>query len=445
MKNRLSAWLSAAALAAFLLSTAVFAADDTVITVQPPGGGVQAGDTFTVTVDISGNPGINVVQFALGYDKSTMECESVTEGALLRRAMSVTNPDRGDGAVLAAITTSELDSDGTLAVLTFKAKKDITSYDFTFFDALFGDSENEITYQLSGATAVEKPKTPAPTQPSTTTPTEQPSETPTSPDTTTTQPSQPTTQTPTPSTQPEDTTKPTQPTETTKPEETQKPTETPTDPGTTATPPTTQPLAPTTTGGAEQDIVFSDTAGHWAANWIVLATRRGIFKGNPDGTFRPNEPVSRGDYVLTLYRMTGEPAFNMSASPFPDVPETAYYAKAVAWAYANGLVSGRGDGFDPKAPVTRQEAMKILFAFSGGQNGAELLLRSTYDDAFSDSGEVAAWAKNSMYWAIYQGIINGMDGALAPKGLTTRAQLAKILVEYQNKMEREAVEAAKNR
>jgi hypothetical protein len=49
-----------------------------------------------------------------------------------------------------------------------------------------------------------------------------------------------------------------------------------------------------------------------------------------------------------------------------------------------------------------------------------------------------------MYWAVYKGIINGMDGGLAPQGQTTRAQIAKILVEYQDQAEREAAQAAQN-
>lgn len=409
--RKISAWLLAAALALSLLPTA-FAAEETVITVHPPEGGVKAGDTFTVTVDISGNPGLNAVQFTLSYDSDKMTCQRVNTNDLLSNAMTVSNPAKGgNGATVASATVDTISQDGTLAKVTFVANEDIDAVDFTLVDSgLWAKNSVEIPYTIefvSGGTTTTQ--APVQSKPSTTT---KPAET-----------------------------KPAETQPTTTPESTQ----TPTTPAPTQTTPTTQPVTPTQIPGGA-DIAFTDTAGHWAANWITLAARRGIFKGNPDGTFKPNNPVSRGDYVLTLYRMAGEPALpaGANAAPFADVPATAYYAKAVAWAYAKGYVSGRGNGFDPSASVTRQEAMKILFAYAGGQSGMELLLAGIYDQSFADSAQIAEWARPAMYWAVYHEIINGMDGGLNPTGQTTRAQIAKILVEYQDRAEREAAQAAQN-
>jgi hypothetical protein len=426
--RKISAWLLAAALALSLLPTA-FAAEETVITVHPPGGRVKAGDTFTVTVDISGNPGLCGVQFTLTYDHDTLECTDIGIGPVLESMMTVTNPDaRGEGAFVGAMALSETDKNGQLATFYFTAKQDSSANSFTLANIELSDYDSNV---LPATTALSQTGGSAPSAPSPEVRT---------PDEALTPNAEALQRQPSTTTQPEQT-KPAETTTPTTPESTQ----TPTTPPTNQTTPTTQPVTPTQIPGGA-DIAFTDTAGHWAVNWITLAARRGIFKGNPDGTFKPNNPVSRGDYVLTLYRMAGEPALpaGANAAPFADVPATAYYAKAVAWAYANGFVSGRGNGFDPSASVTRQEAMKILFAYAGGQSGMELLLAGIYNQSFADSAEIAEWARPAMYWAVYKGIINGMDGGLAPQGQTTRAQIAKILVEYQDQAEREAAQAAQN-
>lgn len=191
--------------------------------------------------------------------------------------------------------------------------------------------------------------------------------------------------------------------------------------------------AQTTETPANVETAFADTAGHWGEQWIAEAARRGLFKGD-NGRFRPDEPIKRGDFVLVLYRMAGEPEVT-EAAPFADVAPDAYYAKAVAWAYANRYVGGKGAGFAPQDGLTRQEAMKILFGYAGARSGAETMFTAVYDDAYPDSGEIADWGKAAMYWAVYRSIIDGMDGRLNPRGVTTRAQISKILVEYLEKTE----------
>ena len=78
--------------------------------------------------------------------------------------------------------------------------------------------------------------------------------------------------------------------------------------------------------------------------------------------------------------------------------------------------------------------MKILFFLAGGVSGGETMLTSIYDDTFTDSGEIASWAKQAMYWGVYQELISGTTATtLSPAGTATRAQLAKILVSYVDK------------
>ena len=176
---------------------------------------------------------------------------------------------------------------------------------------------------------------------------------------------------------------------------------------------------------------FPDVKAHWGKEYVEKAAALGLFTGYEDGTFRPDNLVTRGQFVTVLWRMAEKPA-PTKANPFTDVPAGAWYADAVVWAFEKGYVSGRSaEIFDPEGTITRQEAMKILFAYAGGASGLEVLLTGDYDSAFADHGDIAAWAKPAMYWGVYNGLIKGKgEGLLAPTDYATRAELAKILVTY---------------
>ena len=178
---------------------------------------------------------------------------------------------------------------------------------------------------------------------------------------------------------------------------------------------------------------FIDMTSHWGESFVQQAVEMGLFTGYPDGTFKPDDTISRADFVTVLWRSAGSPE-PKTAAPFADVPANAYYAKAVAWAKENGYVDGTGaTTFAPADALQRQAAMKILFCYNGAQSGLELLLTSAYDAAFTDSGMIASWAKAPLYWAYYNDIISGVGGdCLSPTTSVTRAQMAKILVNYLN-------------
>ena len=351
-------------------------AANTVLMVKTPATIPRAGETFSVAVDVTGNPGLCAIQFTLAYDEDTLECVQASLSSAFSGMISAANADTPDGAIVATASAEPMTEDGTLATFRFTAKKDVADYGFALRDVVLTDANRSaVSYTASKAT-VEAPAG---------------NQTPTVPQT----------------------------------------------PGSAQTGSAGQ----TVVGGvqqaeaetAPQAVSFSDTAGHWGAEWIAKAAERGLFTGYPDGGFHPDAQISRGDYVLVLYRMAGEPEVTETA-PFADVAPDAYYAKAVAWAYSEGYVEGKGAGFAPKDSLTRQEAMKILFGIAGSRSGMESLFTASYDAAFADSGEIAAWAKPAMYWAYYEGIISGTSKTtLAPDATATRAQLAKILVGYLDK------------
>lgn len=374
MRKRIGS-LVLAALMLTLLTPAALAVG-TVLKVNVPATLPKAGEEFTVTVDITGNPGFNSVGFAVAFEHDKLECTEARAGALLSNALFASNPNAQNGVKLGAASATQIVGDGTVAVLSFKAKEDLSSYPLSLMQAKVSDEDGNILYQsedLERPAQSDPPKTPT-------------------------------------SAASASSAAPAQPTQTTQP---------------------TQPEQPTPTPKA----TFPDTAEHWGAEWIETAAERGLFKGYPDGSFRPDAEISRADYLLVLWRMSGEPESKSFVS-FPDVSSDAYYAEAVAWAYEQGFVNGKGSGFAPLDSLTRQEAMKILFAVSGGKSGMEAMLGGLYDQGFTDSDQIAPWAKPAMYWAVYNKIINGTsDTTLSPEGTATRAQLAKILVEYQNQFQ----------
>lgn len=187
------------------------------------------------------------------------------------------------------------------------------------------------------------------------------------------------------------------------------------------------------TGGGGGVVDFSDIAGSWAEDYIVEANARGLVYGY-NGVYRPNDTMTRAEFVTILYRACGSPKPAKAAS-FTDLTQT-WYRDPIAWAEENQVVNGVGNGkFDPSGPVTREQLVTILFRLSGGQSGMESMFTSAYDDAYTDAGQISAYAKPAVYWSIYHEILCGQQSltvpaTLAPRAAANRAQIAVMIVRY---------------
>ena len=117
---------------------------------------------------------------------------------------------------------------------------------------------------------------------------------------------------------------------------------------------------------AVEDTGFSDVdADDWFADSAVYVRDNGIMNGTSATTFNPDGTTSRGQITAILYRAAGSPAVS-DAVDFPDVAPGAYYADAAVWAAANGVVTGYADGtFRPNDPITRQQMAAILWRYAG--------------------------------------------------------------------------------
>lgn len=387
-RNRILA-IGIALLLAVQLLTPLACAAGTTLKLTAPDKLPDVGQTFTVTAELTGNTGLAAVQLSLGYDDSVVECTGIENGALVAGMLAASNPYAtrdGVGAILAAATTTAVKTDGSLAVFTFRVKA-AGDAKLTLADALLSDTDGKalpLSYSLpaliaqgsgsdsgsgSGSDA-EKPGT----------------------DNKKSEDDK--------KSEDED-----------KPEDEEKPAD-----------------------GAQEEVKsgsFRDvTRGHWAFASVERAAELGLVTGYSDGTFRPDTPVTRAQFVLMLWRMCSKPAAAKAAS-FADA-SADWYQDALSWAVEKGYVNGLSDTrFGPDAPITRQQAMAILFRLNGGQSGTELTLTGIYEQTFADSTTIAAWAKDATWWAVYHELVSGVGGScIAPEANASRAQIAAILLRY---------------
>lgn len=186
-------------------------------------------------------------------------------------------------------------------------------------------------------------------------------------------------------------------------------------------------------GGVTQEISvrvafeFTDMRGHWASEFVKELYEAGIVTGVTDAEFGPSLSMKRGDFVLMLYRAAGQPAVSGSAG-FEDVAADAYYADAVAWAVANGITEGKGEGtFAPDDTLTRQEGFTFLYR-ALDVLGADFVEGDTaLLDSFADGASVAEWARSATATLITNGVVEGSESGLNPTGSLTRAEMAKML------------------
>lgn len=174
---------------------------------------------------------------------------------------------------------------------------------------------------------------------------------------------------------------------------------------------------------------FTDVTNHWAYSAIKRVYTRGLMVGMDEKTFAPDQQLSRAMLAVILYAMAGEPAVT-GESPFTDVPAGCWYTDAIVWAAQNGIVCGFGDGtFRPNEAVTRAQAAVMLYGYAAF-TGADVTARADLS-AYSDAGQIPAWAMDAMQWANARRLIVGRDSShLAPDGKTTRAEMAAILSAY---------------
>ena len=166
----------------------------------------------------------------------------------------------------------------------------------------------------------------------------------------------------------------------------------------------------------------------WYFRYVEKAIAKGWMNGVGGQDFAPNGTLNRSMFVTILHRIAGSPAPGKAAA-FSDVVKGAWYENAVSWAAENGVVTGYEDGrFGVSDPLTREQMAAILFRYAT-KDGAPVTLEENLT-GFSDNAEISSYAVTAMNWAVGQGIITGSGEKLMPKGTSTRAQAATVLVRF---------------
>ena len=173
---------------------------------------------------------------------------------------------------------------------------------------------------------------------------------------------------------------------------------------------------------------FPDLNGHWSAEFSAKAVELGLFTGVTETEFAPNNSMTRAMLVQVLYRMQGSP--EAGGSTFTDVADSAWYAKAVAWASENGIVNGSNGRFDPNGLLTREQLAAILWRYAQYEGRDVSVGENTNILSYDDAQDISSYAVPSMQWACGAGLLEGSSGKLMPKSTTTRAQAATVLVRY---------------
>ena len=181
------------------------------------------------------------------------------------------------------------------------------------------------------------------------------------------------------------------------------------------------------------DLPFNDVPeGYWAYDAIQYVYGEGLMAGTSGSTFNPEGTTTRGQIVTILWRLSGSPVVNYLMD-FDDVDPAAYYGEAIRWATSEGIAGGYGGGvFGPNDPITREQLAVMLYRYAQHEGYDVSIGEDTNILSYADAFTVSEYAVSALQWACGAGIISGTgDGStLTPQGETTRAQVATVLMRF---------------
>ena len=174
---------------------------------------------------------------------------------------------------------------------------------------------------------------------------------------------------------------------------------------------------------------FTDvTPQFWAYNSITKMTKEGFMSGYKNGTFKPNDPLSREEAASLFSKMIGEPPSIMLASSFTDITSDRWSSLAIESVARANIISGYGDKtYRPEQYMSRQEfsvvADKYLH-YQGYRTEDPTALDNIH---FSDQKFIAPWAQSSVRELALFGFINYSNtGLFNPEKYVTRSEAAEI-------------------
>lgn len=173
---------------------------------------------------------------------------------------------------------------------------------------------------------------------------------------------------------------------------------------------------------------FNDVKSHWARDYILSLSDRGIVSGMTATKFEPDSSLTRAQFLTLLSKIdSSENVKGAKDAGFTDVAKGSWYYDCVCWGVENGIVSGMGDGrFAPDAKVSREQMCVMLcnyYSYKGmkwSSEGAEL--------TFKDKSRISSWSNDAVKKIVGEKIMSGRtDGTFDPQGNATRGEAAKII------------------
>lgn len=177
-------------------------------------------------------------------------------------------------------------------------------------------------------------------------------------------------------------------------------------------------------------LYFSDVNGgySWAVLYVDTLYSTGVLTGSGTGTtaYNPGVNITRGDYLLYLYKALNLP-YNTSAGSFSDVPAGSTYYDAIASAKALGIAKGFNNVFGVNSQITREDAMVLALramSVSGmGYVQGDVNSLST----FTDNSKISDYAKEAIATLVKSGVITGSNNQISPKNNISRAEAAAMI------------------
>ena len=175
-----------------------------------------------------------------------------------------------------------------------------------------------------------------------------------------------------------------------------------------------------------EDVTIAD----WFYDDVMFVCGRGVMQGVSDTRFGPHLTATRAMMATILWRMEGSPAPTAEAR-FTDVRSGQWYSEAVAWTAQSGVYTGYADGsFRPNDSITREQLAAILYRYAKYKGVDVSVGEDTNILSYADAAEISDYAFPAMQWACGAGVMQGSNGNLLPRGRATRAQIAAMLHRY---------------
>ena len=174
-----------------------------------------------------------------------------------------------------------------------------------------------------------------------------------------------------------------------------------------------------------KDVIPGDP--YYGSVWYANNHDPLLMNGVSADSFDPKGNLTRAAIVTVLYRLEGSPA-TAAASEFNDVPANQWYSDAVAWAVKYGITNGYGDGrFGSDDPITREQLAVFLYRYAKSRN---IIVPAYGKLPQSDASKIDSWALDAMTWAYSKGIIEEVEGMLAPVDKALRHMIATALTRF---------------